>query len=194
MSTATLQKPIDRVGDDELYEVVDGLRVRKPLMAILSVWIASRLARFLANHTDLQLGRALTEGLFHLPAPINRDRRPDVAFVSYERWPKARSVPRNDDAWNVVPNLTTEVVSPSNRAEELDAKITEYFRAGVQLVWVVYPLSNKIHVYSSPTAPITVLTIKDTLDGGSVVPGFCLPLADLFTEAAEPATSANGEH
>lgn len=191
MSTATLHEPTDRIGDDELYEVIDGRRVRKPPMGIFSVWIASRLARLLGNYTDLKLGRALTEALFHLPAPIHRDRRPDVAYVSYERWPKERSVPRHDNAWDVVPNLTTEVVSPSDSAEELDDKIAEYFRAGVQLVWVVYPAASKIHVYASLTR-ITVLTMGDTLEGGSVVPGFCMPLADLFTEAAEPATPANG--
>jgi Uma2 family endonuclease len=190
MSTATLQSPASDVMDGELYEVIDGKRVRTPPMAAIAVWTAFELARHLGNFAVANLGRAVTEMLFHLPSPIDRDRRPDVAFVSYQRWAKDRPVPRKGNAWDVVPNLATEVVSPTDSAEELDDKIAEYFRAGVQLVWVVYPMQSKIHVYSSPTQ-ITVLTRNDVLDGGTVVPGFKLPLAELFTEATE-GSAANG--
>jgi pantothenate kinase type III len=54
----------------------------------------------------------------------------------------------------------------------------------------VYPTKSKIHVYSSPTQ-ITVLTRAEVLNGGTVLPGFQLPLAELFTQTAEPST-ANG--
>ncbi len=194
MSTATLHETAlpAIIGDDELFEVIDGQRVRIPPMAAFAVWIASRLSRYLGNFAEENLGRVLTEALFHLPTPINRDRRPPVAFVSYQRWAKERPVPRLGNAWNVVPNLATEVVSPSDSAEELDDKISEYFRAGVQLVWVVYPSQSKIHVYSSPTHPITVLSRSDILDGGTAVSGFRLPLAELFTEVAETSDSTNG--
>jgi Uma2 family endonuclease len=182
MATATLQTPPSVIGDDELYEVIDGQRVRTRPMGIFAVWIASDLHTYL-NHfaRTHQLGRAVAEGLFHLPAPVSRDRRPDIAYVSYDQWPKTRSVPRRDNAWDVVPNLATEVVSLNDVVEELDEKIDEYFRVGVQIVWVVRPMQSMIHVYTSPTQ-ITVLTKADTLDGGAVVPGFRLPLAELFSE------------
>ena len=182
--------PVDVVGDDELYEVIDGQRVRTPPMATISVWTASRIARLLGNIADDKLGRVIVEALFRLPAPINRDRRPDVAFVSYSRWARTRQVPLTDP-WDVVPNLATEVVSPNDNAGELETKIAEYFHAGVELVWVVHPTMRKIHVYSSPTQPISVLNPGDVLDGGTVVPGFSLPLAALFGEATETG-HANG--
>jgi len=183
---ATLPKPNLLVGDDELYEVIAGQRVRTPPMAALSVWIAFELARHLGNFAVAQLGRAVTELLFHLPAPVNRDRGPDVAFVSYDRWAKDRPVPYHGNAWDVVPNLAGEVVSPHDNADELQDKIADYFRAGVQLVWVVYPMHRQIQVYQSLTQ-ITVLTKADTLDGGAAVPGFRLALAELFTEPEEAA-------
>ena len=189
MSTAILEQPatastIVTVGDGELYEVVDGQRVRTPPMAALAVWTAFELARHLGNFTVAGLGRAVTEMLFHLPAPIERDRRPDIAFVSYERWAKNRPIPSSGNAWDVVPNLATEVVSPTDSVEELEQKIAEYFRAGVQLVWVVHPTRSKIHVYQSPTQ-ISVLSRDDILDGGAVVPGFRLALSELFTQMSE---------
>src|SRR5688500_6606829 len=108
MSTATLAKPMVEpipIGDDELYEVVDGKRIRTPPMGIYAVWLATRMYRYLGVFAETHdLGHGVIEGLFHLPAPINRDRRPDMAFVSYARWPKARSIPLFDNAWNVVPN------------------------------------------------------------------------------------------
>ena len=194
MSTATHQQPASTstsVGDDELYEIIDGQRVRTPPMGVFAVWTATRLVRFLANFAEESVGRAITEALFHLPAPINRDRRPDVALVSYERWAKDRPMPATDNAWDVVPNLATEVVSPTDSVEGLEQKIAEYFRAGVQLVWVVHPTRSKVHVYQSPTQ-ITVLSKDDVLDGGMVVPGFKLALAELFTAATEAPVTTNG--
>jgi Uma2 family endonuclease len=193
MSTAILEQPastptIVLVGDDELYEIINGQRVRTPPMGVFAVWTAFELARHLGNFTVANLGRTVTEALFHLSAPINCARRPDVAFVSYERWAKNRPMPATDNAWDVVPNLVAEVVSPTDSVEELEQKIAEYFRAGVQLVWVVHPTRSKIHVYQSPTQ-INVLSRDGVLDGGAVVPGFQLPLTELFSE---PSVGANG--
>ncbi len=58
-------------------------------------------------------------------------------------------------------------------------KVEEYFRAGVERVWVVFPGAKKVYVYESPTS-VRILTAADTLDGGPVLPGFQLPLANLF--------------
>ena len=83
-------------------------------------------------------------------------------------------IPVGDNAWDVVPDLAIEVVSPNDFAEELLEKIDEYFRAGVQLAWVVFPRQRLIYVYESLTQ-IRVLTAADVLDGGTVVHRF--PLA-----------------
>ncbi|HZZ79214.1 MAG TPA: Uma2 family endonuclease [Gemmataceae bacterium] len=193
MSTLTLAKSSEDtdIADDELYEVIDGKRVRTPAMAAFATWIACELYRHLGNFANADLGRAVTEMLFHLPAPIDRDRRPDVAFVSYQRWAKNRPIPRQGRGWDVIPNIAAEVVSPTDIEEELDDKIAEYFRAGVQLVWVVYPNQSKILAYSSPTQ-IKVVLRDDDLDAGELLPGFRLRLAELFADAAEPLTS-NGK-
>ncbi len=187
MGTATLERPADIVGDDELYEVIDGIRVRNQPMAAIAGWIASRLVRLLGNFADEELGHVVSELLFHLPDPLDRDRRPDVAFVSYQRWAKNRQIPVTGNAWDVVPDLAVEVVSPTDKADDIEEKIAEYFQAGVQLVWVVFPQFKKIHVYSSPTR-ISMLSKGETLDGGLVVPGFRLPLTELFPDMTEPAT------
>jgi Uma2 family endonuclease len=168
--------------DDEpegLYEVVDGRVVEKPPMGALEAWVASRLASWLIRFQPIdQLGQVVVEMLFLIDPARDLKRRPDVAFVSHERWPVNRRVPRIN-AWEVVPDLAIEVISTTNTADEVMDKLEEYFQAGARLVWVIYPKWSTIYVYESPTA-VRVLRAGDELDGGTVLPGLRLPLAALF--------------
>jgi Uma2 family endonuclease len=178
--------PAPPVGDDgERYEVIDGRRVEMPPVSAFASRIASRIvARIIAFADAHELGEAVTDTLFVLPLPRPRNRRPDGAFVSYKRWAKGQPQPIRDNAWDVVPDLAVEVVSPTDFAEDLLTKVDEYFRAGVSLVWVVYPSLRLIQIYESLTM-IRVVRARDELDGGAVLPGFRVPAATLFPEAAD---------
>jgi Uma2 family endonuclease len=115
--------------------------------------------------------------LFDLVA-LNRRRRPDVAVVSYKRWPRTRRVP-STEAWEVTPDLAVEVVSRTNTAAEATKKLKEYFRAGVRVVWVIFPDPGEVHVYTSPKT-VQILDRSDMLRGEPVLPGFRLAVSDLF--------------
>ena len=184
--TATLEtaaSPPPAIEDDSLYEVVNGRRVELPPMGASPTRVASILGQNLGPYAKAKgLGRVDVEMLYRLDDVGDLERRPDVAFVSYRRWPRNQPVP-DDAAWNVVPDLAVEVVSPTDRDEAGLAKVREYFQAGVRLVWKVYPRERVVHVYESFTT-IRVLTRADELDGGPIVPGFRLPLATLFEDQA----------
>lgn len=81
--------------------------------------------------------------------------------------------------WSVVPALAVEVLSPSNTAAEIDRKIAELFELGTRLVWVIDPPTESAAVYTRGKKPKRVGP-GDVLDGGKVLPGFRLPLSDLF--------------
>jgi Uma2 family endonuclease len=165
--------------DDTLYEVVNGQRVEKPPMSTEANRLAFDIAFEVETFARLnKSGHAGTEQLFLLDAQTNLQRRPDAYFVSFERWPANQPMPV-PDVWPVVPNLAVEVISPSNLANAVQEKLEEYFQAGVERVWVVYPRWKRIYVYESPTS-VRIPTAADTLDGGPVLPGFQLPLANLF--------------
>jgi Uma2 family endonuclease len=186
-----LASPAAVPADDAFYEVVNGNRVELPPMSVYAVLIATELSRLMGNHGAANnLGRAVTEGLFRLPLARdrNRNRQPDVAFVSFTRWPRERPLPRTEKAWDVVPDLAAEVVSPTDRVEELFDKIADYFEAGVSLVWVLLPNLRMVHVYESLTR-VRGLAPSDELDGGVVLPGFRTPVAALFP-AMEPPSLA----
>lgn len=181
--TSTLQPEAASppVAEDALYEVVDGRRVELPPMGAAENLITSTLTQLLGHFARTNgLGRVAVEMLFYINPAHDPQRRPDVAFVSYGRWPRRRPVP-STNAWDVVPDLAVEVVSPSNTANEVLAKIREYFQAGVQRVWVVYPSERLVYVYDSATSN-RVLNEADELDGEMVLPGFRLPVADLFED------------
>jgi Uma2 family endonuclease len=165
--------------DDPLFEIIDGRYVALPPGSYFASLIASALfGKLFAYKRTNDCGLLTIETLFRLPLDMNRSRRPDVAFVSYERWPKGQPFNRTDDAWAVVPELAVEV-SPTDRAEEVMEKVQEYFQAGVELVWVIYPSLRLWTVYESLASSRT-LTVADELDGGTVLPGFRLSLGAFF--------------
>jgi Uma2 family endonuclease len=106
---------------------------------------------------------------------------PDVGFIAAQRVPD--QLPSGYVPF--APDLAVEVISPSNHAAEIDAKVEKYLQYGTRAVWLVYPERHKITVYhagelSSPT--VQFLGIDATLDGGDVLPGFSIPLRDIFAQ------------
>ena len=174
--------------DDLLYEVVDDQVVELPPLGAYETWLASvltiHLETFARQH---QLGRAVQGMLFDLGPTVRRKRRPDAAFVSYERWPRQHRVP-HAEAWEVVPNLAVEVVSPSDRGDDIVDKVSEYFRVGVEGVWVVFPSQEQVYIYESPSQ-VRILARADELRGEPVLPHFRLPLTALFDESEEAEPS-----
>ncbi|HJZ93090.1 MAG TPA: Uma2 family endonuclease [Gemmataceae bacterium] len=185
MSVASVENGgVSVVTDEPLYEVIGDVRKELPPMSAREIVMGSVLLGYLIRHVEQQgLGRAVNEMLFDLRPTVDRSRRPDVAFVSYDRWPRTRLIPRTN-TWPVVPELAVEIVSPTNGFEEVIEKMQEYFQAGSRLVWVVIPDPCEVYAYTSPTAT-RIFTRADELPGDPVLPGFRLPLAKLFEEGTE---------
>ena len=167
------------VNGDVLYEVVNHEVRELPPMSARETHFASLLFGILFQYARSRgLGQAESEMLFMLDSEKGLQRRPDLSFVSFARWPRGKPVP-GTRAWEVVPNLAVEVISPTNGANEIIEKIDDYFASGVQRVWVFYPLHAKCYDYESATS-VRILTGTDTLEGGELLPGFQLPLVELF--------------
>jgi Uma2 family endonuclease len=173
--------PYGRIDNDEpLFEIIDGRRVELPPMSILAGRVASNLHVQLGYHlVGNPVGEALMETLFHLPLPVDRNRRPDLAFVAAQTIAQAAPQLGSDNAWAVLPELMVEVVSPHDIAEDILERLGEYFAAGTKLVWIVYPTQRLIYVHQSPRQ-VRILGEADELDGGGVLPGFRTPIASLF--------------
>jgi len=101
-------------------------------------------------------------------------RAPDVAFIPRERLP-AEGLPAQFT--DIVPSLVIEVVSPSDRAGDVENKRAQWLAFGVSQVWVVYPESKSVHVFGGETA---IYGAGDTLRPDAVLPGFALPVNNIF--------------
>lgn len=167
--------------DDIFYEVIDGQITELEPMGAFEIWLATELCGILRSFAKQHgLGRSVQEMLFDLTTTVGRKRRPDVAYVSYERWACERPIPRTE-AWDVVPNLAVEIISATNLGDDVVDKVAEYFQAGVELAWVIVPSQCQVYAYTSPT-DVRVLTGNDRLAADRLLPGFELPLSELFEE------------
>jgi Uma2 family endonuclease len=140
--------------------------------------IAMRLGRHVANFVEKQaLGEvyAAETGftIFESPDTV---RAPDVAFVAKARIPEGGEPA---GFWAIVPDLVAEVISPFDKASDVQDKVKDYLTAGVRLIWLVDPQSQTVTAYAS-AEQVKLLLAEDTLDGGNVLPGFTLPLSVLF--------------
>ncbi len=113
---------------------------------------------------------------FRLPGMENVLLAPDVAYVREDRVP-----PRGQRTGflSLAPDLAVEVLSPSNTASEMNDKVLLYLEAGTRLVWVVDPRRRSVAVHT-PDRLARTLLVGDTLDGGDVLPGLALLVAELF--------------
>lgn len=169
------------------YELVDGELVEMPgagaLHGLICGLIYQILASFVQSHS---LGYVFGDGVGFL---IQRDpdhvRLPDASFVSGVR---ASDTGVPEGFWTFSPDLAVEVVSPNDRAEDVRQKVFEYLDAGTQLVWIVWPSSRSVSVYT-PDRVSRDLREDETLDGGDVLPGFHARVGELF-----PAPSVTVKH
>lgn len=123
------------------------------------------------------LGEVFMDGVSYI---IGRDpdtvRVPDVSFISKARIPEG-GIP--DTYMPMVPDLTVEIVSSGDRAVKVYDKVHQYLDGGARLVWVLWPTHRSITVYSSAGA-VRELGEGDELDGGDVLPGFRVRVAEIF--------------
>lgn len=164
----------DREG--RLYELIDGVLVEKA-MGLRESYLAIVLSTILWNFVQSRnLGLVTGEaGMIRLMAGLVRI--PDVAFISWSRLPD-QCVP-TEPVPALAPDLAVEVLSAGNTPEEMARKRQEYFAAGVHVVWQVDPNARTVEVFTAPDQS-TVLHETQTLTGGPVLPGFTLPLQELF--------------
>lgn len=122
-----------------------------------------------------RLGRAAVEARHRAPEDTFNARMPDVSFTS------ARQPMVTRGSVMYLPDLAVEIQSPDHTVKMMREKATYYLANGVRLVWLVYPRKHFIEVYSLD-ADVEILLEGDTLTGGDVLPGFALPVAEVFAD------------
>ena len=141
--------------------------------------IAQRIAALLWQHVAAhQLGEVYAaETGFKLASNPDHVRAPDAAFVRRER---VVAVGEVEGFWPGAPDLAVEVISPSDSFADVEEKVFDWLDAGARAVVVVNPKKRSITLYRS-VSNVRVLSEKESLSVEDVVPGWVLPVRDLFT-------------
>jgi len=169
---------------DRICELIDGTLVEKT-MATYESMLALALAYFLQRYLDANnLGALAGEAglLMILPGQI---RAPDLAFIRWDRLPGRHSPKARPPIYAIAPDLAVEVLSTGNTAHEMKRKLRDYFQAGVRLVWYIEPKIRTARAYTG-VREWTEIGPNDSLSGGEILPGFQLPLAQLFARVEGP--------
>ena len=103
-------------------------------------------------------------------------REPDIAFISSERLPLED---QSDGYLEVIPELVVEIVSPSDSTQAVNDKTLMWLDHGVLMVLEVHPATRTVMVHR-PNVSAMTLAGDDVLDCGDVLPGFALPLREIF--------------
>lgn len=159
---------------DRNFELLDGEIVEKMPTeehGEIAALIAVEIGIYLKQHPIGKVGQEIRH---RIPGDEFNAMLPDVSVRKDIDRPAVRqgAVPR-------VPDLVVEIKSPDDTFRQMRRKAEYYLANGSKLVWLVFPEIREVEVYV-PDADVATLTDEDTLDGGDVLPGFTLKLAEIF--------------
>jgi Uma2 family endonuclease len=166
------------------YELLEGRVLRMPPPNPDHGKLEARLSRRLGNYVeDHQLGETYVgESAWDLTRPgesTDTVLGADLAFVRAERLPLPP--PRRGASYRpLAPDLVVEIASPSQFQPEMGEKAQLWLDRGVRQVWIIWPERRVGDIWTRGAAAPRTLRDADSLDGGDIVPGFRLALADLW--------------
>ena len=160
---------------DRLLELIHGEIVEKRPTEEHGV-VAGNAVFALRSYVQIhKSGRVGVEVRHRIPADEWNSRMPDVSYSTVRRALVTKgSVP-------TMPDLAVEVQSPDDSIKAMREKAAYYLANGAKLVWLIYPRKRMVEIYSA-NGDIDMLHETDALSGEEVLPGFTLPVAELFAD------------
>ena len=159
---------------DGMYELIHGEIVEKMVTeehGLIAANIVIEIGNYLKRN---RIGRVVVETRYRPAGDALNDRLPDVSFRRTDSDPVRRGPVTG------MPDLAVEIKSPDDSNRQMRETAAYYLANGCKMVWVVYPEQRMVEVYQ-PDADIQILLEKDTVDGGEVLPGFQMPVAEMFS-------------
>lgn len=162
------------------YELLDGELIVTMSPGWMHSRLASEIARLMGNYAvERDLGDVTVESGHYSPFDRGTLLLPDVAFTRRERAPAPNLAPFAP----MMPDLAVEIVSPSQSIAQIRRKARVYLRHAVTMVWILRPKAQSAEVWTIATDGLpsgVTIDIDGDLPGGTLLPGFNLPLKALF--------------
>jgi len=171
-------KDYEALAEDAPFELIRGVLHEVAATKYIHIVITGAFAGFLFVYSrETMPGKVLTgEGGYLLERNPDTLIIPDVAFIRAERLPPQSA---KNDWTRIAPDVAVEVKSPSNTQQEIAGKVAIYLAGGVSLVWVADTDHETITAHYADGL-VQVYRVGDILDGGDVLPGFRVPVAEIF--------------
>ncbi len=164
---------------DKRIELING-EIFEKMPTQLHAFIVHMLSGFLFVFLQKNpIGYALVEARYGLPDDQENDRIPDLSFINKEKGPLIETGPAP-----YMPDLAVEVQSPGQSDRFMVDKATYYLAHGSRMVWLVYPDKRLVEILTPDDR--WLLTERDHIEGGDVLPGFSLRVKDLFPDEDSP--------
>jgi len=160
---------------DRLFELINGEIVEKmPTQrhGVISVNITTPLKLDIKRRGA---GRVSVEVRHQLPNDPENARLPDISYYADATKPSV-----NKGAVPTMPDLAIEIKSPDDSYTALRDKANYYLANGTKVVWLVYP--EKRAVEALTLDDFEFFYEDDILDGGDLLPGFTLPVREIFED------------
>lgn len=171
---ATLQEFVEWEPNDGFkYEWNDGELIQFKGMDKKQVYIYDLLLNLFIEKGYKKTGTLVSE--YDVMLSGIQMRRPDIAYLS------STQIKRAKQGADEIPALVIEIISGNDNINKVEAKITEYYKAGVQVVWLIFPEEQMVHVYTSRRT-VKICLEEDICSANPVLPDFEVSIAALFAD------------
>lgn len=153
------------------YEWNDGEIIQFTGMNKEQAYIFGILNRLFSRKGYFEIGTLIAEQNVHLSGI--QLRRPDVSYLTYEQLLQGRT------GEGMIPGFVVEIISTCDMINQLERKITEYFKAGIQVIWVVIPEQQKVYVHTSPR-DVKACIEGDLCSAVPVLPNFEISVKEML--------------
>ncbi len=174
----TAEELFDMPDDGCRYELVRGELIKMPPPGLYHGEYSGTIFASLHVHVRTNnLGKTYTEAGFRIGTDPDHVLAPDAAFIISQR---LDAIGEGPGYWPAAPDLVVEVISPSDRLARVNEKARDWLNAGTRMAIIVNPRRRDVTAHYPDREPGT-LTEEDTLYGGDVVPGWELPVRNIFS-------------
>ena len=172
VSLEAFRATYDAREDGYKYEWIDGVVEKSPAMNQEQAFIQSVLQRLFTQTTVYAAGGLLAAetDMFTSPQQL---RKPDLAIYTAEQLADMR------EGKYQVPQWVAELISPTDNFNKVVAKVVEYLKAGVTVVWLIIPATSQVYVYTD-AASAKVCDGDDLCSAAPAFSDFELPAESLF--------------
>lgn len=168
-----------RMSDGSRYELINGELVEKDMSA-LACYVAGLLFDFLHSYVKQhRLGIVFPDGTSYqcFDEKPEQVRRPDCSFIQASRF-SLEDLQENGHVL-VVPDLVAEVISTHDTVYEIDLRIADYLKAGVNVVWSLNPVQKTVAIHRRQGQG-SIVGVKDDLLGEGPLQGLVIKVEELF--------------